>query len=130
MKAYFEGRLSFLLYIFLLYDIFKLVMIMREDILEKKIKGATLKRDYSLAKEKILKEYTKMFSKMLKYKKVKIDKSWYFHDYISNVKKEYGTYYASDLDELMEVLYSNKYDEKRQITWLIENAELFNDYNL
>jgi len=30
----------------------------------------------------------------------------------------------------MEVLYSNKYDEKRQITWLIENAELFNDYNL
>lgn len=102
---------------------------MKISLIEKKVRKATLKRDYDTAKNIILKEYINYFVKMLKYKKVKVNKSWYFNDYLKALKLEYG-YYLTEIEELEDVLYSSKYDIKKQITWLIENCEMFNEYKL
>ena len=72
----------FLLYNVFLYDILNVVMYMKISLIEKKVRKATLKRDYDTAKEIILKEYINCFVKMLKFKKVKVNKSWYFNDYL------------------------------------------------
>lgn len=119
-----------LLYIFFLYDILKLVMDMKENNLEKKIKKATLSKDYNKAREIVEKEYIKHFRKMLKYKKVRIDKSWYFSDYLKLISKYYGAYYKEDINMLETIVYSSKYSDKQQISWLIENCYVFNDYKL
>ena len=76
-----------LLYILFLYDIFKIVMNMKEENLEKKIKKATLNKEYAKARVIVENEYIKMFKKMLKYKKVKIGKTLYFHDYLKMISK-------------------------------------------
>lgn len=120
----------FLLYNVFLYDILNVVMYMKISLVEKKVRKATLKRDYDTAKEIILKEYINYFVKMLKYKKVKVNKSWYFNDYLKALKQEYGYYYLAEIEELEDILYSSKYDIKKQITWLIENCEMFNEYKL
>lgn len=103
---------------------------MKENNLEKKIKKATLSKDYNKAREIVEKEYIKHFRKMLKYKKVRIDKSWYFSDYLKLISKYYGAYYKEDINMLETIVYSSKYSDKQQISWLIENCYVFNDYKL
>lgn len=101
---------------------------MKENVLEKKIKKATIKKDYNEVMEILIKEYTKQFNKMLKFKKIKPLKSWYMNDYLNNIKRVYSPYFDAEIDELNEVLYSNKYLVKDQIEWLLSNCYLFNDY--
>lgn len=103
---------------------------MKEKTLEKKIKKATLKKDYEKARFILFNCYIRHFKRMLKYKRVKIDKSWYMHDYLEKIKEAYTNMYSNDINEMMEILYSNKHDVKSQIVWLIENAYIFNDYKL
>ena len=119
-----------LLYILFLYDIFKIVMNMKEENLEKKIKKATLNKEYAKARVIVENEYIKMFKKMLKYKKVKIGKTLYFHDYLKMISKYYSSYYKDEVNELEEIMYSEKYSDKQQISWLIENCNIFDDYKL
>ena len=119
-----------LLYILFLYDIFKIVMNMKEENLEKKIKKATLNKEYAKARAIVENEYIKMFKKMLKYKKVKIGKTLYFHDYLKMISKYYSSYYKDEVNELEEIMYSEKYSDKQQISWLIENCNIFDDYKL
>ena len=119
-----------LLYILFLYDIFKIVMNMKEENLEKKIKKATLNKEYAKARVIVENEYIKMFKKMLKYKKVKIGKTLYFHDYLKMISKYYSSYYKDEVNELEEIMYSDKYSDKQQISWLIENCNIFDDYKL
>lgn len=101
---------------------------MKSNRLENKIKKVTKNKEYDKAKEKILKYYTKHFKKMLKYKNVKIDKKWYMYDYLIHVKDAYESLFSKDIDELIDLLYSEKYGVKQQIEWLIENCEIFNFY--
>ena len=119
-----------LLYILFLYDIIKIVMNMKEENLEKKIKKATLNKEYAKARVIVENEYIKMFKKMLKYKKVKIGKTLYFHDYLKMISKYYSSYYKDEVNELEEIMYSEKYSDKQQISWLIENCNIFDDYKL
>lgn len=96
--------------------------------LENKIKKATINKKYDEAKFILIKCYIKHFKKMLKYKKIKEDNTWHFYDYIINLKKSYGLLFTKDLEELMDILYSEKYTVKQQISWMLENCYIFNDY--
>lgn len=96
--------------------------------LEKKIRKATINKNYEEAKFILIKEYIKHFKKMLKYKKIKADKTWHMYDYIINVKNAYSLLFANDFDEMLDVLYSEKYSLKQQIAWMLENCYIFNDY--
>ena len=98
--------------------------------LEKKIEKSTLKKDYDNAKYIILNEYIKLFRKMIKYKKEKYDKSYFFYDYLIKIKKLYNDMYGKDIDEMIKVLYSDKYNTKDKISWLLENCYIFDDYKL
>ena len=88
---------------------------MKEEKLEKKIKKATLNKEYAKAKQIVEKEYIKMFKKMLKYKKIKVGKTMYFHDYLKMISKYYSSYYKDDVNELEEIMYSEKYSDFRKI---------------
>lgn len=105
-------------------------MDMKEKNLENKIKKATINKDYIKARTIIESEYIKQFKKMLKYKKVKCSKSWYFSDYLKEIANSYGAYYNDDINSLEDILYSKKYSDKQQISWLIENCNMFDDYKL
>ena len=130
IRSLFSELYFVLLYILFLYDIFKIVMNMKEENLEKKIKKATLNKEYAKARVIVENEYIKMFKKMLKYKKVKIGKTLYFHDYLKMISKYYSSYYKDEVKELEEIMYSEKYSDKQQISWLIENCNIFDDYKL
>lgn len=112
------------------YAIFVLVIYMKEKKLEKKIRKSTKEKNYEKSKFILLECYIKHFRKMLKYKHENIDNNWYMYDYLIKIKDVYLDYYSRDIDKMIEVLYSNNYDLKGQIVWLIENAEIFNDYKL
>ena len=88
------------------------------------------KKDYDNAKYIILNEYIKLFRKMIKYKKEKYDKSYFFYDYLIKIKKLYNDMYGKDIDEMIKVLYSDKYNTKDKISWLLENCYIFDDYKL
>ena len=103
---------------------------MKEEKLEKKIKKATLNKEHAKAKQIVEKEYIKMFKKMLKYKKIKVGKTMYFHDYLKMISKYYSSYYKDDVNELEEIMYSEKYSDKQQISWLLENCNIFDGYKL
>lgn len=103
---------------------------MKENILENKIKKTTLKKDFEASKFILISCYIKHFKKMIKYKKGEINKSWYLYDYLIEIKKLYPNMYGRDVDEMLDILYSNKYGVKQQISWLIENSYIFNDYKL
>ena len=103
---------------------------MKEKNLEKKIRKSTKEKNYENSKFILLECYIKHFRKMLKYKHENIDNNWYMYDYLIKIKDVYLDYYSRDIDKMIEVLYSNNYDLKCQIVWLIENAEIFNDYKL
>ncbi len=98
--------------------------------LEKKIKNSTMKKDYDKTINTIADEYIKQMKKMLKYKNVKYKKTWYLYDYLKSVKNTYGRLYEKEIDEIIEILYSNKFSLKKQISFLIENCECFNEYKL
>ena len=110
--------------------ILSIVIIMKSERLERKIKKATKEKNYEKAKEIITNEYIKHFKKMLKYKKVKYQKTWYLYDYIVSVNKEYKDLFGRDLDEMLDVLYSDKVSIKDQINWLIDNCSIFNIYKI
>ena len=38
--------------------------------------------------------------------------------------------YGKDIDEMIKVLYSDKYNTKDKISWLLENCYIFDDYKL
>lgn len=103
---------------------------MKEKVLEKKIKKSTMNKDFEKSKNILIEEYIKQFNKMLKYKKKKINKKWYFYDYLININEAYGKYYKKDIEELLDILYSNKYSIKKQISWLLDNSYIFEDYKL
>ncbi len=119
-----------LLYILFLYDIFKIVMNMKEENLEKKIKKVTLNKEYTKARVILENEYIKMFKKMLKYKRVKMGNTMYFHDYLKMISKYYSSYYKNEINDLEKIMYSEKYSDKQQISWLLENCNIFDDYKL
>lgn len=100
---------------------------MKAKVLEKKIRSVTKKKDYQQAYRILSKCYMKHFKKMLKYKKVKVKKSWYMYDYLKAMKENYSDLYRLDIEELCEILYS-KFSLKQQITYMIENCEVFNEY--
>ncbi len=112
------------------YAIVVLVIVMKEKNLEKKIRKSTLEKDYETSKFILLDCYIKHFKKMLRYKNIKIDNKWYMYDYLMKIKEVYSNFYSRDIDEMLDVLYSDSYDLKSQIVWLIENATIFNDYKL
>lgn len=101
---------------------------MKSKILERKIIKATKQKDYEKAKCILTNIYLKHFKKMLKYKKIKVEKNWYLYDYILNMQKVYSKMYSKDLDEMINVLYTSKDTLKDQISWLIDNCWIFNDY--
>lgn len=103
---------------------------MNEKVLEKKIKKSTMNKDFEKSKNILIEEYIKQFNKMLKYKNKKIDKTWYLYDYLININEVYGRYYKSDIEEMQNILYSNKYSTKEQISWLLDNSYIFEDYKL
>lgn len=103
---------------------------MKEVVLERKIKKETKSKNYEDARFILINCYKKQFKKMIKYKKKKVDKTWFFHDYLEEIKKLYSNMYSKDIDEMVEVLYSDKYSIKEQISWLIDNCYMFNDYKL
>lgn len=105
-------------------------MKMKEEKLEKKIRKSTKNRDYEKSKEILISYYIKHFKKMIKYKKNKINKTWYLYDYLKEIRNLYSSFYSSDVDEMIDILYSNKYSTKQQILWLLENSYIFNDYKL
>lgn len=100
---------------------------MKAKTLEKKIRTATKKKDYEKAYRILTVCYMKHFKKMLKYKKVKIKRGWYMHDYLTIMDEHYSDLFGMDIKELCEILYS-KFSLKQQITYLIENCEVFNVY--
>ena len=67
---------------------------------------------------------------MLKYKKVKFEKTWYLYDYINVLKEKYKLLFEKDLEEMSNVLYSEKYPIKYQINWLLDNYDVFRDYKI
>lgn len=103
---------------------------MKEKVLEKKIKKSTMNKDFEKSKNILIGEYIKQFNKMFKYKKQKINKKWYFYDYLVNIEKVYGKYYEKDINDILNVMYSNKYSIKEQISWLLDNSYVFEDYKL
>lgn len=103
---------------------------MKEKVLENKIKKSTKKKDYEESKFILTNCYIKHFKKMLKYKGKKIDNSWFLYNYLEEIKNTYASMYEKDIDEMTEVLYSNKFNIKEQISWLLENSYIFNDYKL
>lgn len=119
-----------LLYILSLYDILKIVIDMKEERLEKKIKKVTLNKEYTKARIILENEYIKMFKKMFKYKKVKMGNTMYFHDYLKMISKYYSSYYKNEINDLEKIMYSEKYSDKQQISWLLENCNIFDDYKL
>lgn len=103
---------------------------MNEIKLENKIRKSTKDKDYDKSKDILLSCYLNQFKKMIKYKKVKIDKTWFLYDYLIQIKKLYSSYYDTDIDKLIDILYSDKYSIKYQISWLLDNSYMFNDYKL
>ncbi len=103
---------------------------MKEEKLEKKIRRSTKKKDFEKSKEILTKCYIKHFKKMFKYKKKKVDKSWYLYDYLVNLDELYELYYKNEIEEMIDILYSGKHSIKKQITWLLDNSYIFNDYKL
>lgn len=111
--------------------IFFLVIIMfRVEKIERKIKRSTNKKDYEKAKEIVLKEYKKQFKWMLVRHGIIPSKRWYFYHYIIRVRQEYRILISSLVDNMCEVLYSDNYDTKFQIEWLLSHCEEFNVYTL
>lgn len=103
---------------------------MKEKSLERKIKKTTLKKDYEGSKFILTRCYIKQFKKMIRYKGEKINKSWFLYDYLNEIKRLYSSLFGKDIDEMIEVLYSEKYNTKYQISWLLENSCIFNDYKI
>ncbi len=103
---------------------------MKSKTLENKIKKSTKSKDYNKAMDTLVKYYIKLFKKMLKYKKVKFEKTWYLYDYINVLKEKYKLLFEKDLEEMSNVLYSEKYPIKYQINWLLDNYDVFRDYKI
>lgn len=102
---------------------------MKSEKLEKKIRKATITKDYSKAMYILTKDYKKLFKKMLKYKKIN-KKCVYLYDYIKVLSKEYKALYGKDFKEMEETLYSGKRTVKQQINWLLDNFFIFKEYKL
>lgn len=104
---------------------------MLEEKLENKIKKTTKNKDYEKSLEILKKCYMKQFKKMLKFNKVSSKKEIYLYDYIKTLKKVYsGTSYESELEDLEKMLYIENHTTKQQITWLLENCFVYNEYKL
>lgn len=101
---------------------------MENNKLERKIRKATKARDYEKAMYILIKEYIKLFKKMMKYKKIKGKKVIYLYDYISILKTEYRALFVNDFNEMLEVLYQGKHTLKQQINWLLDNFCVFKQY--
>ena len=103
---------------------------MLEKKLENKIKRTTKNKDYEKSLEILKNCYKKQFKKMAKFNKIK-GKNIYLYDYIKALKKVYeGTTYYMDLEDVEKTIYIDKMTLKQQITWLLENCTLFNEYKL
>lgn len=103
---------------------------MLEEKLENKIKKATKNKDYDKSLEILKNCYKKQFKKMAKFNKIK-EKNIYLYDYVKALKKVYdGTSYFDDLEDLEKAIYTGKMTVKQQITWLLENCSVFNEYKL
>lgn len=103
---------------------------MLEKQLERKIRKSTKSKEYEKSLDIIKICYKKQFKKMAKYMKVK-DKNIYLYDYIKSLKIVYeGTTYYSDIEDVERVIYKDKLTTKQQITWLLENCSVFNEYKL
>ncbi len=98
--------------------------------LEKKIKRQTSKKQYEEAKQILIECYKKHFKKMLKYKKVKLDKKWYMYDYIIHVRDNYKRLFQKEVDQILDVLYTSTYTAKEQIEWMLDNSTIFDDYKI
>lgn len=103
---------------------------MKEEKLERKIRKVTKAKDYDAAMHILVKEYIKLFKKMLKYKKKKAKREMYLHDYIKVLKIEYKALYGNDFEDMLDVLYSGKHTLKQQINWLLDNFCIFKEYKL
>lgn len=89
-----------------------------------------MNKDFQKSKNILIGEYIKQFNKMFRYKRQKINKQWYFYDYLTNINRVYGSYYEKDINDMLRILYSNKYSVKEQISWLLDNSYIFEDYKL
>lgn len=104
------------------------VMDMKNNKLERKIRRATKAKDYNKSMYILSKEYIKLFKKMLKYKKKKDVKLFYLHDYIKILKVEYKALYGNDFEDMLDMLYSGKHTLKQQINWMLDNFCIFKQY--
>lgn len=102
---------------------------MSRNKLENKIKKATKNKEYDDALEIISNEYIKLFKKMLKYKKVNYSDSdmIYLYNYLYELDNAYPIF-SKEIDELKNILYSQKYNTKEQIVFLLENYSKFENY--
>lgn len=98
--------------------------------IERKIQNSTKNKDYKKALDIIEEQYKKLFRKMLKYKKMKIDKDLYLYDYIIKIEEKYNILFSKEISDMKYVLYSDKFTSKQQIIWLLDNFTEFCDYKV
>lgn len=104
---------------------------MLEEKLENKIRKTTKNKDYERSLEILKNCYKNQFKKMLKFNKVKGNKEIYLYDYIKSLKEVYkNSSYEIELEELEKMLYTENHTIKQQITWLLENCFVYNEYKL
>ncbi len=68
---------------------------------------------------------------MLKFNNFTGNKEIYLYDYIKSLKKVYkNSSYEKELEDLERMLYTENHTVKQQITWLLENCFVYNEYKL
>lgn len=98
--------------------------------IERKIQNSTKNKNYQKALEIMEDQYKRLFRKMLKYKKVKIDKNLYFYDYIIKIEEKYNVLFSKEIFDMKYILYSEKFTIKQQIVWMLDNLNEFCDYKV
>ncbi len=98
--------------------------------IERKIQNSTKNKNYQKALEIMEDQYKRLFRKMLKYKKVKIDKNLYFYDYIIKIEEKYNVLFSKEISDMKYILYSEKFTIKQQIVWMLDNLNEFCDYKV
>ena len=98
--------------------------------IERKIQNSTKNKNYQKALEIMEDQYKRLFRKMLKYKKVKIDKNLYFYDYIIKIEEKYNVLFSKEIADMKYILYSEKFTIKQQIVWMLDNLNEFCDYKV
>ena len=98
--------------------------------IERKIQNSTKNKNYQKALEIMEDQYKRLFRKMLKYKKVKIDKNLYFYDYIIKIEEKFNVLFSKEISDMKYILYSEKFTIKQQIVWMLDNLNEFCDYKV